>query len=76
MRIFLFFRIKTIYCDPSSEPSHRDGSDEGSQHMFFMQNQQKLSLIIIKYSLLSRALREALLTPTCVYSWSTLYSDC
>ena len=24
---------KTICCDPSSEPSRRDGSDEGSQHM-------------------------------------------
>ena len=31
--IFLFL-IETICCDPSSEPSHRDGSDEGSQHMF------------------------------------------
>ena len=34
----------------------RDSSDEGSPHMFFMQNEQKLSLIITKYSLLSRAL--------------------
>ena len=32
-KFFLFF-IKTICCDPSSEPSHRDGSDEGSQHIF------------------------------------------
>ena len=31
--IFLFL-IGTICCDPSSEPSQRDGSDEGSQHMF------------------------------------------
>ena len=23
-----------ICCDPSSEPSRRDSSDEGSQHMF------------------------------------------
>ena len=31
---FLSFFIKTICCDPSSEPScHQDGSDEGSQHM-------------------------------------------
>ena len=25
--------LKNICCDPSSEPSRRDGSDEGSQHM-------------------------------------------
>ena len=37
---------------PSSEPSRRDGSDEGSQHMVSMRNTK----IIIKYSLLSRAL--------------------
>ena len=24
---------KNIYCDPSSEPSQRDGSNEGSQHI-------------------------------------------
>ena len=35
MIIFFLFLIETIYCDPSSEPSGRDGSDEGSQHMFF-----------------------------------------
>ena len=33
MIIFLFL-IEIIYCDPSSEPSRRDGSDEGLQHMF------------------------------------------
>ena len=32
--IILLFLIETICCDPSSEVSHRDGSDEGSQHMF------------------------------------------
>ena len=32
--IFLLFLIETICCDPSSEPSRQDGSDEGSQHMF------------------------------------------
>ena len=31
--IFLFL-VETICFDPSSEPSHGDGSDEGSQHMF------------------------------------------
>ena len=33
MGIFLFL-IETIFCEPSSEPLHRDGSDEGSQLMF------------------------------------------
>ena len=28
-----FFLIETICCDPSSEPSQRDGSYEGSKHM-------------------------------------------
>ena len=31
---FFFFLIETICCDPSSEPSRQDGSDEGLQHMF------------------------------------------
>ena len=31
--IFLFLK-KTICCDPSSEPSRRDGFNEWSQHMF------------------------------------------
>ena len=32
-QLFLFF-IETC-CDPSSEPSRQDGSDEGPQHMFY-----------------------------------------
>ena len=32
---FSYILIKTICCDPSSEPSHQDGADEGSQYMFF-----------------------------------------
>ena len=32
---FFLFLIETICCDPSSELSSRDGSDEGSQHMFY-----------------------------------------
>ena len=32
--IFFLFLIETICCDPLYEPSHRDGSDEQSQHMF------------------------------------------
>ena len=37
-----------ICCDPSSESSRRDGSDEGSQHMVSMKtkkNDHKLLLI-------------------------------
>ena len=30
----------THICDPSSEPSHRDGSNEGSQHMFSLGNKK------------------------------------
>ena len=30
------FHQKTIFCDPSLEPSHRDGSNEGSQDMFLL----------------------------------------
>ena len=29
---FFLFLIETICCDPSSEPSQKDSSDEGSQH--------------------------------------------
>ena len=34
---------KSIYCDPSLEPSRRDGSDEGSQHMFSMRNKKNFT---------------------------------
>ena len=37
-------------CDPSSEPSPQDVSDEGSQQMFLCRIKQKLYLIITKYS--------------------------
>ena len=30
---FCLFCTSNLRCDPSSEPSQRDGSDEGSQHM-------------------------------------------
>ena len=50
---FFLFVIEIICNDPSSEPS-RDGSDEGSQHMFNNIELTKISLIITKYSLLSR----------------------
>ena len=50
-RNFCWFCIKK-YCDPSSEPSLWDGSDEGSQHMV----RWEIRKIIIKYTLVSRAL--------------------
>ena len=31
---FFLFLVETICCDPSSEPSRRDGSGNGSQRMF------------------------------------------
>ena len=43
-------------CDPSLEPSHQDGSNEGSQHMFLLRNKKKLSLNYPQYPLLSGAL--------------------
>ena len=41
---FLFL-IKTICCDPSSEPPRQDGSDEGSQHMFLCRINKKFPLL-------------------------------
>ena len=29
-----------VCCDPSSEPSHRDGSNEGPQHKFLLRNKK------------------------------------
>ena len=37
---FLLILHKTICCNPSSEPSRRDGSDEGSHHMISMRNKK------------------------------------
>ena len=34
------FLHKNIFCDPSLELSHRDGSYEGSQHMFSLRNKK------------------------------------
>ena len=31
---FFLFHNENICCDPSLEPSLRDGSNDGSQHMF------------------------------------------
>ena len=49
---FLFILHKNIRCDPSSEPSGQDSSGEGSQHTVSMRRK-----IVVKYSLLSRALQ-------------------
>ena len=46
----MLFLHKSICCDPSSEPSHRDGSDEGSQHRVSMRNKKNYPSIIVKYS--------------------------
>ena len=51
-----------IRCDTSSELSHRDGSDEGSQHMVSVRNKKNYPSVIIKYSLLSRAVTALLTT--------------
>ena len=37
---FLLILLKNICCDPSSEPSQLDSSDEGSQHMVLMRNKE------------------------------------
>ena len=37
---FLLILHKNICCDPSSEPSQQDGSDEGSQHMVSTRNKK------------------------------------
>ena len=39
----IFLVDKSISCDPSLEPSQRDGSNDGSQHMFqrsYMENME------------------------------------
>ena len=55
---FSYFSIKPLVVTPSSEPSHRDSSDEGSQPMFLCRI-NKNHLIMTKHSLLSRALHVA-----------------
>ena len=44
-----------VCCDRSLEPSRRDGSNEGSQHMFSLRN-KKISLNYSQYSLISGTL--------------------
>ena len=33
-------KVQNICCDPSLEPSHRDGSNEGSQCMISLKNKK------------------------------------
>ena len=33
-------RGNSVFCDPSLEPSHRDGSNEGSQHTFLLRKKK------------------------------------
>ena len=40
IRDFLLILPKIIYCESSSEPSRRVGSDERSQHMVSMRNKK------------------------------------
>ena len=47
LMIFFLFLIKTICCGPSSEPSHQDSSDEGSQHMFFYAEITKIYTLLL-----------------------------
>ena len=47
---FLSVLHKNLCCDPSSEPSRQDSSDEGSQHRVSMRNKKNYPSIIIKYS--------------------------
>ena len=44
----IIFRIPpiNIYCDPSLEPSYRDSSNEGSQHMFSLKNKKNYLWIL------------------------------
>ena len=47
---FLYFcikNLKTCY-DPSLEPSHQDGSNEGSQIMFFLRNEKNYHKFILR----------------------------
>ena len=50
-----YFSIKTLCSDPSLEPSQRDGSKGGSQHMFSLRHRENY-LCIIFNTLLSGAL--------------------
>ena len=46
LEIIFHISPKNIFWDPSLEPSHRDGSNEGSQHMFSLKNKKNYLWII------------------------------
>ena len=62
-RRFSLFLNKNICCDPSLEPSHRDGSNGGSQNMFLWRNM----VIIPKLSLLPLLTWSTEITLTCSF---------
>ena len=45
--IFLIFH-KNICYDPSLEPSHRDGSNEGSQCIFYFRNKENYQVPVVQ----------------------------
>ena len=47
--------FQNVYCDPSLEPSCRDGSNEGSQHDF-LRKKKNVSLNYPQYCVLSGGL--------------------
>ena len=51
--LFFLFLIETACCDPSSEPSGQDGSDEELQHMFYAE-------LTLYYPYLSANIRSSL----------------
>ena len=53
LRIFFFILVLyNVYCDPSLGPSRRDGSDEGSQHMFSSRTKKEIIRIILNTPLI------------------------
>ena len=60
--------IKDIFVNSASP---EDSSDEGSQHMVSMRNKNNYPSIIIKYSLLSRALLQRVPTLFSTYRISS-----
>ena len=53
--LFVLSFLLNISCNPSLDASRRDGSNEGSKHMFRLRNEKKISLNL-KYPFLSGAL--------------------
>ena len=69
IEIIFRFLYKNIYCDPSLEPSLRDGCNEGSQYIrdgcnegsqyiFLLRNKIKFSQSYMCYPFLSKALSQ------------------